>query len=183
MPNPAVVIRPARPSDLPALGRLGSALAAAHHAWDPERFFVTPDMHEGYAWWLGKELRNPRAVILAAARGRRVVGYAYGRLEPRDWNALRDRCGFAIDLIVEPDARGGGIGRRLVEELSAALVAMGAPRIVLEAAAKNRSAQRLFRGMGFRPTMVEMAREAPLKASPAPDSNLPPRRMIRRVSP
>jgi ribosomal protein S18 acetylase RimI-like enzyme len=103
------------------------------------------------------------------------VGYAYGRLEPRDWNALRDRCGFAIDVIVEPGARGGGIGRRLVEELFTALVAMGAPRVVLEAAARNRSAQRLFRGLGFRPTMVEMAREAPLKASRAPDSKPPSR--------
>jgi ribosomal protein S18 acetylase RimI-like enzyme len=175
MPKPAVVIRPARRTDLAALGRLGAALAAAHHAWDPERFFVTPDMHEGYAWWLGKELGNRRAVILTAARGRRVVGYAYGRLEPRDWNALRDRCGFAIDVIVEPGARGGGIGRRLVEELFTALVAKGAPRVVLEAAARNRSAQRLFRGLGFRPTMVEMAREAPLKASLAPGSKPPSR--------
>ena len=162
-----VTIRPARPSDAAALGRLGAELARLHHAWDPERFFVVDDMEEGYARWLGQELGSPGAVVLAAARGRRVVGYAYGRLEPRDWNALRDRCGLAIDLMVEPAERGAGLGRRLTEALVTALVARGAPRVVLQAAARNRSAQRLFRALGFRPTMLEMTREAPPAVSPA----------------
>src|SRR6266542_5754634 len=108
--TPAVEIRPASEADLSSLGRLGADLARAHHAWDPQRFFLDEPMEEGYAWWLGKELANPRAVILAAVRrrGRReeVVGYTYGRIEGRDWNALRDRCGVAIDIIVEPAARG-----------------------------------------------------------------------------
>ncbi len=37
--------------------------------------------------------------------------------------------------------------------------ALGAPRIVLMAAAKNQNAQRLFARLGWRPTMVEMTRE------------------------
>lgn len=170
-----LVIRPARRSDLPALGRLGAALAAVHHAFDPERFFVVADMHEGYAWWLGKELESPRAVVLVAARGRRVLGYAYGRLEGRDWNALREACGHAIDLIVEPGARGRGIGRKLASALFDALAERGAPRVVLEAAARNRGAQALFRSLGFRPTMLEMTREAPAKASAAPNRKRPTR--------
>jgi ribosomal protein S18 acetylase RimI-like enzyme len=88
-----------------------------------------------------------------------VIGYAYGRLEPRDWSSLRDRCGVGIDLSVDPAARGRGAGRLLAEALSRALFAKGAPRVVLFAAAKNRPAQRFFRSLGFRPTMVEMALE------------------------
>jgi ribosomal protein S18 acetylase RimI-like enzyme len=161
MPRPsAVEIRPARAEDLPALGKLGAELARAHHRWDPDRFFLAEPMEDGYAWWLGKELANARAVVLAAVRGERVVGYAYGRIERRDWNALRDRCGAFIDLIVEPDARGEGAGRRLSVALVEALEAMGAPRVVLSTASRNRTAQRLFRALGFRPTMVEMTREA-----------------------
>lgn len=160
MTRAAVVVRPATPSDLPALGRLGAALAALHHEFDPRRFFVVPDMHEGYARWLGKELENPRAVVLAAARGRRVVGYAYGRLEGRDWNALLAPCGHAIDLVVAPEERGVGVGRALALALFEALEARGAPRVVLSAAARNRHAQRLFRALGFRPTMLEMTRES-----------------------
>lgn len=165
MARPAVLIRPARPGDLPALGKLGAALAALHHEFDSRRFFVVPDMHEGYAWWLGKELENPRAVVLAAVRGRRVVGYAYGRLERRDWNALREACGHAIDLVVAPEERGAGVGRALALALFEALEARGAPRVVLEAAARNRHAQRLFRALGFRPTLLEMTRESAATSS------------------
>ncbi len=154
-----VVIRRARGKDLTAIGRMGAALARAHHAWDPERFMLWDDMERGYAWWLGRELKSRRVVLLVAEQGERVVGYAYGRMEPRDWNSLRDRCGLGIDLLVAPEARRTGIGRRLGEALIQALFAKGAPRVVIQAAAKNRQAQRLFRRMGFRPTLVEMARE------------------------
>jgi ribosomal protein S18 acetylase RimI-like enzyme len=154
-----LVIRPARRADLPALGRFGAALARAHHRWDPKRFFVVPRMEEGYAWWLGRELKNKRAVVLAALRGERIVGYAYGRLEPRDWNALRDECGVGVDLIVDPKLRGEGIGKALGLALLTALEEKGAPQIVLQAAAENRNAQAFFKALGFRPTMIEMTRE------------------------
>jgi len=158
-----VLIRAARKGDLPALGALGAKLARAHHAWDPQRFFAPDEpIEDGYTWWLGKELENPRAVILAAVAGRgRVVGYAYGRIQPRDWNALLDRCGVGVDLWVEPEARRGGVGKRLVEALVAALGERGAPRVVIGVAARNRDAQRVFAGMGFRRTVFEMTREIP----------------------
>jgi GNAT superfamily N-acetyltransferase len=160
MKKPAlVVIRRARPADLQALSRLGAGLARAHHRWDPKRFFTVPRMDEGYAWWLGRELKNRKAVVLAAELSGRIVGYAYGRIEPRDWNALRDECGVGIDLVVAPNARGRGIGRLIGNALLEALGDKGAPRVILQAAAKNKKAQTFFRAMGFRPTVVEMARE------------------------
>jgi ribosomal protein S18 acetylase RimI-like enzyme len=183
-------IRPARREDLPALARMGARLARAHHAMDAARFFLPEEpIEEGYAWWLGKELASPDAVVLAAvagtgeagertggrtrpprrgpaSRGRGAVafpggpvGYAYGRIEPRDWNTLRDRCGVAVDLWVEPPARGAGLGARLVERLAGALEERGAARVVLNVASRNPEAARLFRRLGFRPTMLEMARE------------------------
>jgi ribosomal protein S18 acetylase RimI-like enzyme len=161
---PEVVIRPATAGDLSALARLGARLAREHHAMDPERFFLPEaPIEEGYAGWLGKELANPRAAILAAVSGvrGRIVGYAYGRLEPRDWSTLRDRCGVGVDLWVEPAARGAGTGGRLVEALADALAARGARSVVIDVAARNPRAARLFRRMGFRPTMLELAREVP----------------------
>ena len=167
-PTARITVRAARTSDLPAIGKLGATLAQAHHDWDPQRFFVLDSMAEGYAWWLGRELRNRKAILLAAICGRRVVGYAYGRLEARDWNSLREACGVGIDLYVEPAARGLGAGRRLGEALLAALRARGAPFVVLQAAARNREAQRFFRRLGFRPTLVEMTLDlAPPPARPS----------------
>ncbi|HET7824589.1 MAG TPA: GNAT family N-acetyltransferase, partial [Anaeromyxobacter sp.] len=135
-----------------ALARLGAKLAREHHAMDPERFFLPDEpIEDGYAWWLGKELANPRAAVLVAMSGSEVVGYAYGRIEPRDWNTLRDRCGVGVDLWVEPRARGGGVGARLVEALADALADLGAGRVVIDVAARNPEAARLFERLGFRP--------------------------------
>jgi ribosomal protein S18 acetylase RimI-like enzyme len=168
-----VEIREATARDLPALARLGAKLAREHHAMDPERFFAPEEpLEAGYAWWLGKERANPRAVVLAAARRGRVVGYAYGRIEPRDWNTLRDRCGVGVDLWVEPGARRSGLGSALLEALVAALAARGAPRVILNVAARNGRAARLFVGRGFRETMVELTREV---AAPARAPDGPPR--------
>jgi ribosomal protein S18 acetylase RimI-like enzyme len=159
---PGAEIRAATRADLDGLARLGAKLAREHHAMDPDRFFLPEEpIEEGYAWWLGKELANPRAVVLAATLGAAVVGYAYGRIEPRDWNTLRDRCGVGVDLWVEPRARGSGIGARLVEALAGALEARGAARVVIDVASRNPEAARLFERMGFRPTMLEMTRERP----------------------
>lgn len=161
---PPFHVREATAADLPALARLGARLARMHHLMDPRRFFVVPGMEEGYAWWLGKERRSRKAVVLAAVRRGRageesVVGYAYGRIEPRDWNSLREECGVGVDLMVEPRARREGIGAALVEAMAAALAARGAPRVVIQVASQNPQAQAAFARLGFRPTMVEMTRE------------------------
>lgn len=163
--SPPFLVREATEADLPALARLGARLARMHHRMDPRRFFVVEGMEKGYAWWLGKERENRKAVVLAAVRpgrgGReRVVGYAYGRIEPRDWNSLRERCGVGIDLMVEPRARGAGVGAALVEALVRGLARRGAPRVVIQVAARNLDAQAVFARLGFRPTMMEMTREA-----------------------
>ncbi|ATB30073.1 GNAT family N-acetyltransferase [Melittangium boletus] len=156
----APVIRPARPEDGPALGRMGAALIQMHHDQDPRRFMAPGDDAEsGYRWWLTKELKRAGAVVLVAEREGAVVGYAYGTVEGRDWNALREPHGELHDLWVEASARGGGVGAALAEELVRRLRAQGVPRIMLMAEVGNDSARRLFTRLGWRPTMVEMTRE------------------------
>ena len=156
-----VVIRPAGEADAPALARLGSGLARSHHRMDPERFMAPEPLEPGYAWWLGKEVSNPRAVVLAAVRRGRIVGYAYGRLEGRDWNTLREACGVGVDLVVEARSRGAGLGRRLLDELVRRLGEKGAQMVAIQVAERNPRARRLFASLGFRPAMVEMVRAVP----------------------
>jgi ribosomal protein S18 acetylase RimI-like enzyme len=159
----AIEIRRARPEDAPALGRMGATLARLHHRMDGRRVCAMPGMEDGYASWLAKEMGSRKAVVLAAvarARGReQIVGYAYGRLEGRDWNTLRDPAGVGVDLYVAPRARRRGAGRLLLEALARELVRRGAPRVVIHVAARNRGALELFEGMGFRRTVVELAIE------------------------
>ena len=155
-----LILRPARRDELPAVARLAAKLVHLHHALDERRFFVADKIEEGYAWWFGREIDRADVVLLVAVRADVIVGYAYGRLEERDWNQLLDACGALHDLWVEEAERRHGVAAALVEATVAALVAKGAPRVVLHAAAGNATARALFARLGFRQTMVEMTREA-----------------------
>jgi ribosomal protein S18 acetylase RimI-like enzyme len=157
----AITVRPARPADADALGRMGAALVRQHHSFDPERFILGDDVESGYRWWLGKEMKAKEAVVLVAERDGEVIGYVYGRVEPRDWSVLRDRCGGFHDIWVDESARGTGAGRLLAEALVKRFAELGVPRVILMSATKNEGAQKFFARLGWRPTMVEMTREIP----------------------
>lgn len=158
-------IRRATIADLPVIAHLAAQLVRFHHALDARRFFCEEPVEPGYEWWLGRELNDPKAVILVAERAgqegepKGIVGYAYGRVEERDWNMLLDACGCLHDVYVAEEGRGAGVGAALVEAMAELLKGMGAPRLVLSAATHNLPAQRLFEKLGFRRTMVEMTRE------------------------
>jgi len=159
-PDAAAVIRRALPRDLPRLGRLGALLVEAHHALDAQRFLAASDRTPaGYASFLGTKLADPDAAILVADHDGDVVGYAYAEVEGYDYMSLRAPAGVLHDVIVDPGYRRCGIGRSLVDAALAYLKSRGAPRVVLSTAERNDAAQRLFAGMGFRRTMIEMTRE------------------------
>jgi ribosomal protein S18 acetylase RimI-like enzyme len=158
---PNITIRPATPSDLPALGRLGALLMRTHYNFDRERFLEPgANADEGYAWFLGEQLKDEgNAVVLVAEQDADVVGYVYAALEPISWKELRDACGFIHDVAVDERARRHGTGSALVKAAMTWLKDRGAPRVVLGTAEQNEPAQRLFERLGFRRTMVEMTRE------------------------
>ena len=153
-------IRQAAETDLPTLGKLGASLVQAHFAFDPQRFMAPGrGLEEGYAWFLGKQMKEPDVVIFVAERDKTVVGYVYAELEPRSWKELREAAGFIHDVVVNESHQRGGIGAALIEAASDWLRGHGAPRIILWTAEQNSAAQRLFSRLGFRRTMIEMTRE------------------------
>jgi ribosomal protein S18 acetylase RimI-like enzyme len=134
----AIAIRRATNADLPALG--------SH----PE---------EGYAWFLGTQLREDDVVVFVAERNSSIVGYVYAGLEPQSWKELREACGFVHDIVVDEGGRRAGVATLLIEAAIEWLRGRGAPRVMLWTAQQNDGAQRLFDRLGFRRTMVEMTRE------------------------
>ena len=156
----SIAVRPARESDLPSLGRLGASLIHTHFTFDAQRFMAPPSQpEEGYAWFLGTQLREPDVCILVAEDGDEVVGYVYAALEPHSWKELRDAAGFIHDVAVAEGHRGRGIGSLLISGASEWLRARGAPRVLLWTAERNLAARQLFTRLGFRTTLVEMTRE------------------------
>src|SRR5215471_3144964 len=155
-----IVIRPANESDLPSLGRLGALLMETHYRFDQKRFMAPrPNSAEGYAWFLGTQLKEKDAVVFVAERAGIAVGYVYAALEPTSWKELREKAGFIHDVIVEDSFRRNGIASALVEAAIEWLRTQGAPRVLLSTAEHNPAAQRLFSRLGFRRTMIEMTRE------------------------
>ena len=86
--------------------------------------------------------------FLVAERGEAVCGYVVADVTP---NAGRD-IGHIKDLAVRPDARGAGIGRRLLREALLELSLSGAAVAKLEVRASNDAARSLYRAEGFEPT-------------------------------
>ena len=155
----SVIVRVAEPRDLPAIAQLAGHLVRQHYGFDAQRFMLIPNVEAGYARFFGGELSNPSTIILAAELAGNVVGYAYARLEERDWNALLDAHGALHDIFVTESARRQGVARRLVEAVRERLREKGAPRVVLHTASKNHAARAFFAALGFRETMIELTSE------------------------
>ncbi len=145
MPEPVEVeIQPVRVVDLPLL----------------------MPMLRAYCDFYGVEPRDDRLVALCRAliedpqEGSQIIAR---RLEPSGdvgdpvgfatifwtWQTLdAARIGVMNDLYVVPDARGGGVGRRLIEQCRGLCRKRGAKKLVWETAPDNRTAQRLYDSTG-----------------------------------
>ena len=157
-----VIVRPARPADQAAMGRLGAMLVREHHDFDPQRFIAPlPRLAERYGSFLVSQIERTEMIVLVAERDEAVVGYAYAGLEGNDYMALRGPAGVLYDLVVDPDHRRHHVGSKLLDTALAELTRLGAPRVVLFTAEKNHVAQAMFAGAEFRRTMIEMTRELP----------------------
>ncbi len=157
----AVRIRPATSADMDILGGFGALLVALHHELDPRRFIeAAKSTPLRYGQFLKSQLAEPDVIVIVAEDDSGLLGYAYAASEGFDYMSLRGPAGVIHDLFVDPGRRREGVGRMLLEAAMARLKSLGAERFVLSTAHRNDVARRLFSAMGFRPTMVEMTREA-----------------------
>jgi ribosomal protein S18 acetylase RimI-like enzyme len=152
------IVRACQEADLDQVSVLAEKLVRFHAELDPERYLSHERVRQGYRWWLGQELVKEEVVLVVLAQDARVGGYAYGRLEQRDWMRLLDVHGELHDIYVDDDLRGGGNAAKLVLECVRLLEQRGAPRVILSTAWSNERARRFFEKLGFRPTMLEMTR-------------------------
>lgn len=86
-------------------------------------------------------LADPGIRLLACFEGDRPVACAAP--------AIRDGHGEAKSMFVAPEARGAGLGRRLLAELETLAHAEGLPRLMLETGDTLHAARRPYAGAGF----------------------------------
>jgi ribosomal protein S18 acetylase RimI-like enzyme len=128
----------------------------AHHVqtstWRP-----APERGADVAWRrrrgrYEKTLASPSGILVVAERDGRVVGAVIGEVEESEGSdtfAVPTHIAHVHDLAVLADARGGGIGRALMDRFEQELRARGVESYLLEVMAGNDSARRFYEGLGF----------------------------------
>ena len=135
------------------------ALRTHHHEVAPD---LGPVREDGDTWrrrsaqyreWL---TGDPRNFVLVARRRGRAIGYAFARIADQSsptWEG--DRVVLDVEtLSVLPDARGAGVGKRLLEGMRAEVAERGYDRLTLTVVAANRDARRFYAREGLEETFV-----------------------------
>ena len=85
--------------------------------------------------------------FLVALLDRRVVGFVIG--EVRDWEFGSPPCGWVFAIDVDPQARLGGVGTRLLEAISAGFRRAGVRKLRTMLARDNTLILSFFRSQGL----------------------------------
>ena len=149
-----VIRRLERTQELAALEPLWLALHRHHRTVLPERLLVADDAvswqrrREVYRGWL----ESGTALALVAERDGRPLGYAFAHLidGPDETFAVGRRYAELYSLSIAPDARGGGIGTRLLDELDRQLAAASIVDLVVAVMTDNHAARRFYERRGLR---------------------------------
>lgn len=99
--------------------------------------------------FIAQRLHKQESVILLAERDGKAV--AFTQLFPSFSSVRAGRSWILNDLYVHADARRNGIARTLLQHAADFARADGAIRLELETDPDNRSAQALYRHMGWEP--------------------------------
>jgi GNAT superfamily N-acetyltransferase len=143
-------LRLARPEDMDALVRLLAQLFAIEADFTPD----AAKQRSGLALLLA----DPRAAVLVAERGGRVVGMVTAQLVVSTaegaWSALVE------DMVVDEAERGSGIGAQLLAGIEGWAAGRGATRLQLLADRENAGALRFYEREGWSPTRLVCWRRA-----------------------
>jgi aminoglycoside 6'-N-acetyltransferase len=167
------VIRPATPDDEPAMVELEHASAIHHAAVDPTRWRVpSPDAITMYR--RKRRLADPDSAALVAVADARVVGMV--ELLPRGGAgepgaARAPMPSVDIGLSVAEDWRGRGVGTALMGAAEDWARERGATRMILDLAADNAGAKRLYDRLGY--DVHGLLMDKPLHGEPSPGAAAP----------
>ncbi len=113
---------------------------------EDDLFFLLVDVTtpEGIEHWM-RDLGEGRTVTVFAEEGGKLLGYSSLHHGQTRWT----RHLGEIRLLMAPDQRGRGVGRLLAREVFSIAQDSGLRRLVARVASGQKSARRLFEGLGF----------------------------------
>ena len=130
-----LTIRPLRAGDEPDWRRLWAGYLAFYETTLPETVYATT-----FARLL--DPARPHQNALVAEQGGRLVGLVHYIFHAHNWR-VEDVC-YLQDLYVDPETRGTGAGRALIEAVYAAADANGTPAVYWLTQDFNTTARQLY---------------------------------------
>jgi GNAT superfamily N-acetyltransferase len=143
-------VRPLRAEDEAGWRRLWRGYLEFYETALPEEVYAS-----SFARLLDPEVRDYHGVVATGADGR-PVGLAHYIFHRHGWR-IEDVC-YLQDLYVEPEVRGTGAGRRLIEAVYAAADANGTREVYWLTQEFNATARRLYDRVGTATPFVKYRR-------------------------
>jgi ribosomal protein S18 acetylase RimI-like enzyme len=161
----AIVIERGGADDIPALRDLWLELHHHHAEVAPQSGEFADDetswrvRSSSYREWLS----DSRSFVLLARAGNRLVGYALVRVteagpDLADSWRVPETIAEIETVLVTADARGAGLGNRLLDEIDAELESRGITEVIVGLMPGNDGAQRLYERRGFQRRWLVLAR-------------------------
>lgn len=150
--HPVIDVLP--PAEVDSLERLWGQLLA-HHSREAAHLSALGTVRSPEDSWRLRRgqylawLRDPRAAVLVARDGNRLLGYAFVHVvdAPGSWQ-WGDRVGVLETLVVDDQARGSGVGHALVGAARERLARSGVQVMKISVVAGNDDAVRFYRREG-----------------------------------
>ena len=153
----AVLIRPYRDEDRDAIIACVRALQTYETQFEP-RMKAPEEIGGWYVDGQLKECGQNKGTILVAELAGAVVGYAtvYAAVPCNDPDEVAYDYAYVSDVAVNPDQRGRGIGRSLLDAAERHARENGSTWLRISVLAQNRIAAGLYERFGFEPRVIEL---------------------------
>ncbi|GGH36522.1 hypothetical protein GCM10007423_28900 [Dyadobacter endophyticus] len=144
-------IRPARPDELPTLLAFEQNLIMAERPLDDT--LISEKFHY---YDLETMIRSDEAEVLVAVLGDRLIASGHARiLEAKPYNSF-ERYAFLGFMYTEPDMRGRGINKLIIDALVEWARKKGLDEVRLQVYADNTPAVAAYEKVGFKKMLTEM---------------------------
>jgi GNAT superfamily N-acetyltransferase len=145
------IIRKAMEEDLPALLRFEQCVIAAERRFDP-----TLKTEPTRYYDIGQMITAAHIELLVAEQNKELIGCGYARIETSKPYLQHSQHAYLGFMYVEPEYRGKGINRLIIEELRLWTLSQGIYEMRLEVYYENSPAIKAYEKTGFTRHMIEM---------------------------
>lgn len=151
-----MIIRQATINDHQGVLKYALKLVHQHKNFNPLRFVEFENHEQQLFDFFAEEIVNPKAVVLVVEAENEIVGYSFTRLEESSLIDIAPESAWLHDIYIDESVRGMGAGKLLLDASIDAAKKLGSRILILQVAAQNEFAKKLFEANGFNVATYEM---------------------------